>query len=302
MGRAEKIAGRLPHFYRGWDKSSAVRTLVEGVGMQLDEAEKDLSGIMRSHWVDTASGGELDRMGELFSVRRKDEEPDREFRGRIKAAIISYKGGGTTGSIRMLVRITLGLPPETPLAIEENPRVPVKKDWKVRAGSEWTVNPMSVEDAVPEITISVNTEGARIAEPTLANLTTGESITFRGEMVYGDVLRLADGKATLNGKDVTSLMSMTGVPALPRRKSKWKYTEAVGANVGAFDEARFDKSVFAIDISSTVTMEWTARRPATFVVSVPKPYLDRAGVSARYLQDLIDGVKACGVRAEIKVV
>ncbi|CAJ36901.1 hypothetical protein [Methanocella arvoryzae] len=302
MGRADKIVARLPHFYRGWDKSSAVRTLAEGVGMQMDEAEKDLARIMRSHWVDTASGEELDRMGQLFSVRRKDGEPDREFRGRLKAAIISYKGGGTTGSICMLVRITLGLPPETPVTIEENPAVSMRKEWKVRAGMEWTVNPVSVEDAVPEITITVNTEGARISDPTLANLTTGESITFKGDMAFGDTLVISAGKATLNGSDVTPRMSTAGVPALPRRRSKWRYTEAVGANVGAFDEARFDQSVFAIDISSTVTMEWTARRPATFVVNVPRPYLDRAGISARYLQDLIDGVKACGVRAEIKVV
>lgn len=301
MPRAEKIAARLPHFYRGWDRTSAVRSFVEGVGRQMDETEKDFSGVMRAHWTDTASGGDLDRIGKLFSLKRKDGEPDKEFRGRIKTAIISYKGGGTPGSIRMIIHIALGLPPEEPVEIRENPEVALQKSWKVRAGSEWIVNPSSIEDTVPAITITVETEGAHVSEPTLANLTTGETITFKGDLVYGDTLRLAGGKAALNGRDVTAKLTAP-VPSLPRRKSKWRYTEAIGANVGTFDSTAFDQSVFAIDILSKITLEWTALRPATFVVNVPKAQVERAGVSAGYLQELVDGVKACGVRAEVKVI
>lgn len=302
MPRSDMIASRLPHFYKYWDRGSSVHALVDGVGKQMDESEKELAAIMRSHWVDTANGRDLDRLGSLFSVRRKEGETDRELRGRIKTSVISFKGGGTQGSVRMLVRITLGLPPDAPVDILENPAARFQKTWTVGAGAEWTVNPRSIADTVPAITIAVDTPGARITDPTITNLTTGEPITFKGDMAHGDTLRIEDGQAILNGRDATSRLSTATMPSMPRRKTKWKYTEAVGANVGVFDTARFDQSVFTVDIASQVTLEWPALLPATFVVNVPKAQLDRAGVSANYLQDLIDGVKACGVKVEVKVV
>lgn len=88
--------------------------------------EKDLAWIMRSHWVDTASGKDLDRLGALFSIPR-GKEKDSDYRGRLKTAIISYRGGGTVGSIKMMARIALGLPPDHPIEMRENPPVARKK-------------------------------------------------------------------------------------------------------------------------------------------------------------------------------
>jgi len=300
--RAEKIASRLPHFYISWDKSSTVSSMVSSVGKTMDETEKEFVSIMRSHWVDTANGGDLDRLGSLFSIPRGAGETDGDYRGRLKTAIISYKGGGTLSSVRMITRIALGLSPDYPLEVREYPPVVVNKTWKVRANGEWKVDPRSIAAAEPEITLALDTPGAKIADPTITNLDTGEAITFKGTLSQGDVLKISQGRATVNGIDQTRQLSTTEAPSMPRKRSRWQYTESIGANLGVFDQAQFDKSVFAVDITSSITFEWTALQPATFELLVPRALLDKSGVKAAYLQRLIDSVKACGVRGDVKVV
>jgi hypothetical protein len=300
--RAEKIASRLPHFYISWDKSSTISSFVSSAGKTMDETEKELVSIMRSHWVDTANGEDLDRLGALFSIERGKGEQDGDYRGRLKTAIISYKGGGTLNSIRMMTRIVLGLPSDAPVEINENPPAAMKKTWKVRANGEWKVDPRSIVDVEPEITIALDTKGAKISDPTITNVDTGDSLTFKGELNYGDVLKIGKGHATVNGVDETRRLSVAKPMAMPRRKMRWQYTEAIGANLGVFDRALFDKSVFAVDITSSITFEWTAFQPATFEILVPKATLDKSGVKAAYIQRLIDSVKACGVKGEVKVV
>jgi hypothetical protein len=299
--RAEKVAARLPHFYLSWDRSSVVSNVVESVGKRMEEMEKDFAWIMRSHWVDTASGKDLDRLGALFSIPR-GEERDGDYRGRLKTAIISYKGGGTVGSIKMMARIALGLPFDHPIEVRENPPSARKKTWKVRANGEWTVDPRSIRDSKPDITITIDTKGAAIVNPTIVNVDTGETVTFNGRLTYGDTLKLGNGQALLNGSDETQKLSDNKPFSLPRRKTKWQYTESIGSNIAVFDKAYFDKSVFAVDITSSITFEWTAYQPAFFEVLIPKALLERSGARPEYVQRLVDSVKACGVKGEVKVI
>jgi len=299
--KAEKIADRLPHFYMHWDGGTNISSIVGAMGKSMDEAEKDFAAIMRSHWVDTASKEDLDSIGAIYTIKRKVSEPDEDYRGRLKTAVLSYKGGGTLNAIRMMVRIAMSLPSDYPVTIEENPEVRLKKTWKLMAGTEWTVNPRNITVAEPEITIVVETENAKIADPVITNKDTGQSVGYKGELVKGDVLRLSGDKATLNGKDVSA--RLTGkVPALPRNKTRWQYTESVGANLGTFDTAIFDQSVFSVSITSAVTMEWTARQPATFDVIIEKGLLAKSGVTELYLQEIVNMAKGCGVKAAIKLV
>jgi hypothetical protein len=257
---------------------------------------------MASHWVDTAHGEDLDSLGAVYSLKRKAGEPDHDFRGRLKTSIISYRGGGTRASLRMMTRIALGLPADTPIEIKENPQIKLKQTWKLNANSEWTIDPRNIADTVPEITIAVETENAKITNPTITNLDTGESIMFSDSLSFGDVLRIKDGSATLNGRDATEKLSVKKVPSLPRRKTRWQYTEAVGANIGVFDRSMFDKSVFAVNIMTAITFEWTARQPASFEICIPKDLLKKSGVTREYVQELVNSVKACGVRGEVTVV
>lgn len=302
MARADSIAERLPHFYMTWNSRTAISSVVKSIGATMDETEKDYRYLMAAHWVDTAHGPDLDGLGVLYNFRRKAGESDHDFRGRLKTSIISYRGGGTPGSLRMMTRIALGLPQDYPVEIVENPPQALKQTWKVSANGVWEVNPRNIMDCVPEITIAVETDNARITDPTIMNLDTGESFTFNGSMSFGDVLKIKEGGAILNGRDATKKLSMAKMPALPRKKTRWQYTEAIGANVGAFDRSQFDKSVFAVDIVTAVTFEWTARQPASFEVRIPRDLLAKSGVSKEYVQELVDSVKACGVSGEVTVV
>jgi hypothetical protein len=202
----------------------------------------------------------------------------------------------------MMTRIALGLASDAPIEIEENPRAQLKQTWRLSANNEWTINPMNIADAVPEITIAVETEKAMITNPTITNMDTGESIMFAGSLSRGDVLNIKEGSATVNGKDVTEKLSVRKMPSLPRKKTRWQYTEAIGANLGVFDRSKFDKSVFAVEIVTAVTFEWTARQPASFAVRIPKELLGKSGVTKEYVQELLNSVKACGVKGEVTVI
>lgn len=302
MTRAGDIADRLPHFYLTWSGDSAITALVEASAAALDRTEQDLVGILRAHWVDTAGGSDLDRLGLMLCTPRKTGEDDREYRGRIKTAIIGYSGGGTLNSIRIMIRIALGLPDDSPIDIVENPGAAMKMSWTVPANGEWVVDAASIAEAKPRIAFSVQTPDVEINNPTIASLDTGESVTFNGKMARGDALVLYGGRATFNGVDKTSSLSSSVPLRLPRGRTRWKYTEAVGSNLGVFDGAYFDRSVFAVEISTTVTFEWDAALPATFEVRIPAASLAKAGARAEYVQGLLDSLKASGVRGTVKVV
>lgn len=302
MTRADSIAERLPHFYLTWNGRTAIASILKSIGKTMDETEKDFRYLMSSHWVDTAHGRDLDGLGAVYNFSRRAGETDHDFRGRLKTSIISYRGGGTLSSLRMMTRIALGLPQDYPIEIVENPPVGLKQTWKVSANGDWEVNPRNITDTIPEITIAVETENARITDPTVTNLATGESVTFSGSMAFGDVLKIKEGGATLNGKDVTKKLSTARMPSLPRKTTRWQYTEAIGANIGAFDRSQFDRSVFAVDIITAITFEWTARQPASFEVRIPKDLLRKSGVTKDYVEELVESVKACGVRGGVTVV
>ncbi len=302
MTRSENISKRLPHFYRQWDPESQISVLTSSIGQCMDETEKELISILYAHWVDKASRYDLDKLGALFRIQRREGEADLDCRNRIKTAILRYQGGGTIAAIQASVRIALGLPWDHPVEINENPEVSCKRTYKVRSGTEWQEDARSINDSTLDITLVVDTENAKITDPTLKNITTGESLTFQGDLSYGEVLEIRGGKAILNGVDQTPRLSISGSLRLPRGRSKWQYAEFVGGNLGAFDLTHFDKSVFVVDITSSITFEWTASQPATFELCLSKETLTKAGVRAKEVQEILDSVKACGVKAELRLI
>ena len=104
-----KIVERLPRFYRAWDHKSNAASLITSAGKTLDEQNKDLFGIMRSHWIDSAFAESLDRLGSIFRLKRRKNEPDDSFRTRIKYFIIEFMGGGTKEAILAQTSLFLGL-------------------------------------------------------------------------------------------------------------------------------------------------------------------------------------------------
>lgn len=301
MAIKNRISHHLPHFYRHWDCHSSVWSFLSAIGGYLDESERGMVVVLRSHWVDTSRGNELDRLGSVYSLKRKPGEKDQEFRNRLKGAILSYKGGGTRTAIELILRMMLRLTPDDSVILNEYPPVQHQKKMQVLSNEEWTINPRSIIDSPLCIIFSVRSPGARVTEPSITNLQSGESCTFQGEIREGDTLTYVGGKAYLNQTDVTSRMSGVFPLSLHRARSRWQFKEQIGGNIGCFNQAVFDTSVYAVDILTEIVFEWTGYEPASFELVLKKDQLIKSGLTPAEVLEGIELIKACGVKAYVRV-
>jgi hypothetical protein len=196
----------------------------------------------------------------------------------------------------------LNLPTDYSLELNENPPKEIIKEFSFTTGDFFTISSESVLDAKPSIDISVETEDAEISNPTLTNTDTNEVITFMGTIKSEEHLKIEDGKAVLNDEDVTEKLSATTIPQLLRKGSTWSYTEIIEEEIGVFDVAQFDHSIFAFGIPTVkVVLNWTAFQPATFEISIPKNTLYR-GNDISLVEAVVNSIKAVGVKAIINVI
>jgi len=302
LERTERILNVFPDYYKTWDSDSRIFKVVSAFGKRIDEAEKDLFSLMRAHWVDKAHNTDLDRLGAIYNMERNLGESDSEYRGRLKRAIMEFKGGGTISAIISSVKMALNLPTDYSLELNENPQKEVIKEFSFTTGDFFTISSESVLNAKPSIDISVETEEAEISNPTLTNTETNEVITFLGTIKSGEHLKIEDGKAVLNNENVTEKLSTTTIPQLLRKGSTWSYTEIIEEEIGVFDSAQFDHSIFAFGIPTVkVVLNWTAFQPATFEIKIPKNTLYR-GNDISLVEAVVNSIKAVGVRAIINVI
>lgn len=306
MSRTQRIIDRFPEFYRIWDGNSLISQVVSALGKRIDEAENELFTVMRAHWVDKAIRIDLDYLGALYNIKRKIGETDSEYRGRLKRAIMEFKGGGTIGAVLTSVRNALNLPRDYPLELIENPPREMNKEFAVTTGETWWQSSESVFDTTPTIEISVETSGAKVTNPTLVNMDVEESLFFTGTIQSGSQLRIEEGKAYLDDKEVTENLNMTtsSIPRLLRKGSTWRYIERLGKDIGIFDSSSFDESVFPAGIATVkIGFRWTAHQPATFEIRVPKRDLPLGANSSLLLaEEVVNSIKATGVRAIIKII
>ncbi|MFC1803895.1 hypothetical protein ACFL0D_08035 [Thermoproteota archaeon] len=302
MKRTNSIIDRLPFFYRSWDRNSLIFNLLFALGNRLDEAEKEVTDILRSHWVDTSFGNNLDKLGAMYGYKRKQKESDTEYRNRLKQAVIEFKGGGTINALMTSVKMTLGLSIDYPLELVENPPVEVQREFDVNPGDTWTFSSESVLDAAPSIELTIESESEKITNPSITNLETNETITYKGSILKGQKLVIEDGKGMLDKKSVKGKLSTTKVPKLLRKQHKWKYEEPISEEIGVFDAAIFDESKFAIDVPTVkLSYNWVSYPPATFEIRIPQEAI--AGKNDLSLvEDAVNTIKANGVRAIINIV
>lgn len=302
MKRTKRILDRFPSFYKTWDENSRIFKIISAVGKRLEEVDKDTNIILRSHWVDTAFGNDIDKLGAIFNLKRRVGEEDSEYRNRLKRAIMDFKGGGTVSAILSSVRMALGLPNNYPIELVENPPITLEKTLEVRTGDTWFMSSNSVVDAVPSITITTEMADMTITNPTILNVDTGEKVSFSGEVRTGEELKIEDGKATLNGVDVTERLKAASFPRLLRKGSIWKYSERVEEAIGRFDISSFDESIFAVGIPTVkIIFRWVAYQPATFEIKIPKEAISGKN-DLSILKEVIYAIKAAGVKAIIKVI
>ena len=166
---------------------------------------------------------------------------------------------------------------------------------------------LSINDENVTLTVNILEEGKKqpgqiseLSDPTIMDYDTKSSIKFDGTIRSGQKLVIKeDGTAELDGEDVTGRISGHGLRLL-RSGSRWTFQESVSPNVGRFDQAVFDQHVFDMFVPTVVLrLEWTARLLAAFELKVPSEALKNSGVTKQDLEEMINTIKAAGVKAFI---
>ncbi len=298
----EKIIKRLPEFYRARERDSLFYTIVNAFAKSIMEQQKDLFSVMKSHWVDTAYGLDLDLLGSLLRLKRKSNEKDADFRIRIKSTVANFKGGGTVEAVKTQLALYLAIAKDQ-IVLIENPPVPMTVEKTVRSGDAWQMSSVSVNHEQIMVVLAIGEGEAR--EPTLTDSDNNFSIKYNGTIKSGETLIIKDGKAELDGVDVSSNVSFNPIakPMVSRKDSRWIYRERLSDTLGRFNQAKFNEHVFYKPIPpTTIRFEWTAHMLAAFEVKVPLSVLERDNISKQEVVELVNAIKAAGVKAFVTFV
>jgi hypothetical protein len=299
MTRIGKIGDRFPKLYRTWEKDSLLYVLLQSISDQIDKTEYGIADLMKAHWIDTAEGEELDKLGLLFGAKRLRDEDDAHLRTHLKRAVDEYKGGGTVSVI--LDEFRTAFKGDKDLQIIENPPDESFAEFLVVANDTWFLGSNSIKNEEATLSLTVEGEG-QVSNPSVTNVDTGESITFNGQLKKGEKLVLQKDCAMVGDKDVTENVMPSNAPFLFRKGSNWKYSEALLELIGVFDGGKFDENTFALGVPTVrVRFDWTRQQPATFMVQVKSQTLADSGLSKSYLEKTANYLKAAGVNAIIKV-
>jgi hypothetical protein len=294
------------------NRKSLIYKFVDNVGEALEEAESHIGNIMTSKWFPVAALPDLERIGSLFGLERLTEEDLPTYKNRLYNTVQELlKGVGTVNSIRGIVTAAMGIEPE----IIEHPKTLIGGGpHLLKAGDRWIEDCKSAIEPLPTITIHSLTA---VRNPTIANLTTDESITYNGLLRPGAFLTIhSDGKASLAGIDVSDRITTPTekVPSLSRPHSEWVYQD-----LNAFlDSSKFGAATLAgaERYSVIVELHWDEAKPATFIVKLPlysnkySPTEEISGAEVarsigyeqelrQEVRNLVEKVKTAGVDGQI---
>jgi hypothetical protein len=298
MSKAERIINRCPRFYKGWASDSVISKMVTSIASELDIVEESIADLMSGHWVDTANGIDLDKIGNMVGIKRGIQEDDVSFRAHIKHAVDEYRGGGTLTAILNELQSLLG---SDGIMIVENPELDSHAEFFVMANDTWHLGSNSINNEVSNLSLTVEDVGA-ISHPTVSNIDTGYSLTFQGELRSKEKLEIKDGSAFVGERDVSKQVNPLDIPLLLRKGSSWKYSEALLEGIGVFDKGRFDEQTFAIGVPTVkIRYEWVRRQPATFMLKVKPEALRKNGLTEDCINDKLSSIRAAGISVIVKV-
>ena len=310
----ERIVNRFPRFYKIHDSDSILFQLCDKFAHQLNEARNDLFKIMRSHWIESATGSELDLIGSIFNLIRGSEEKDEQFRFRIITLIqfciatSLFPGGGTQKAIKGQLKLYLN-PADgkdyfetNDIKFIENPPYSQELQLEKSFNDKWDMDSNSIFDENFSIMLSLDDNNHEVKNPTII-LDSDSFIKFSGTVKSGEQLVFTEqGNAYLDDLDVTEFIESRGKIKINKKKSQWMYQEDVSPKIGKFDEALFDQNFFHTHIPKVkLKINWIAHLRATFEISLSSSILEESGLSIKFLEEIIDRIKAEGVRAIIKV-
>jgi len=113
--KTDRLVALFPDAYAAGDRGALLYKLLDAVGAELMVADASVKRLLKSHWVAYAEADALDRLGANFGVERRRLasgalEGDEAFRGRLRAIVSLFTGGGTVEAVKGAVRSALGLP------------------------------------------------------------------------------------------------------------------------------------------------------------------------------------------------
>lgn len=113
--KTDRLTDLFPEAYAARDQASLLYKLLDAIGAELMQADEAIKGLLKSHWVNYASGPALDGLAAIYGVERRrvrggQLETDDAFRQRLKSVVPLFTGGGTKQAVLGAVRSALGLP------------------------------------------------------------------------------------------------------------------------------------------------------------------------------------------------
>ena len=90
---------------------------------------------------------------------------------------------------------------------------------------------------------------------------------------------------------------------VPRKKSTWIFKENTTPKLGRFDEAHFDEYFYEVYVPKcSLNIEWKAEFLSSFELQIESESFERSGVSIENFSDLVNSIKAAGVKAFIEII
>jgi hypothetical protein len=332
---SDRIINRLPQFYKSWDKGSILFSFIDSFANELRKQKKELVNIRQTHWIDTSYGKNLDLLANIFKLYRKQEESDEDFRNRIKRFLFEFTGGGTKKSIlaQTVAYLNLKEEHEMPILIE-NPLRKKKIQMTVQNGDKINIKSESIDDKDFLLELSLEEEGFEILDPSIYDVDRNSSIQFHGTLKSGEKLIInTEEKSVTHIKSDFIIDNINNEPSnstnssvsnnqsnnmnnnssnslflddnmkVPRKKSTWIFKENTTPKLGRFDEAFFDENFYEVYVPKcSLNIEWKAKLLSSFELQIESESFKRSGVSIENFSDLVNSIKAAGVKAYIEII
>lgn len=203
-------AGPDEERYTTWDG------ILDSFAVEFERLEyaRDESSLARH--IDFAQGGALDKVGYYVDTPRRQDEPDRLYRARIKMELRTVTAGGTIADLKDAAGSILGTPPEDVRITEDFPDFPAELELGVQR-SDLDLAEIEIEEFVDVIT-RTKAAGVKIFGLVLGGFTHRSLIDFENDVNDPD-LAYSELDANWNvrediGGEYASLFSPSGEPRI----------------------------------------------------------------------------------------
>ncbi len=92
--KTDRLIDLFPDVYAARDREALLYKLLDAAGAELMAADQSIKALLKSHWVNYASGAGLDGLGAIFGVPPPVNRGTIDFRRRRKASSASSEPSG----------------------------------------------------------------------------------------------------------------------------------------------------------------------------------------------------------------